>query len=142
MSELGKALEKAKQLSQRVSYDDLYRMGTSYLGLPRQVMVDVVNRVRGAVRDLVMEDQAVVQALSEITASGTFMVEVDPELHERLIGEALRQGISLNELAAQRLAASPSTPLRSAEEIVGEALTRVDRTIESAWTAATNWFRR
>ena len=89
-----------------------------------------------------MEDQAALQTLSEITASGTFMVEVSPEVHERLIREALERGISLNELAAERLAASPAPVLRSAEDIVGGAVAGMGRTIGSVLRTASGWLGR
>lgn len=54
--------------------------------------------------------------------SGRFVLRLDPELHARLRRAASEQGLSLNELCARRLAATPAV-----DGVPAELLTAVER---------------
>ncbi|GHC77768.1 hypothetical protein GCM10007079_15210 [Nocardiopsis terrae] len=59
------------------------------------------------VEDMVVSGEEPPIPIGERSYSGKFQVRVPPELHRRLAIEAAEQNVSLNRLAAVRLAARP-----------------------------------
>lgn len=60
--------------------------------------------VADIVKDMLANDEPVPQPLAEVKYSGKFMVRVTELTHRNLAMEAAEQGISLNRLAAAKLA--------------------------------------
>ncbi|WP_067604921.1 type II toxin-antitoxin system HicB family antitoxin [Nocardiopsis listeri] len=61
------------------------------------------------IEDMVESGEEPPRPIAERDYSGKFQVRVPPELHRRLVIEAAEQNVSLNRLAALRLAACPGT---------------------------------
>jgi predicted HicB family RNase H-like nuclease len=77
----------------------------SWLAETQSEAIDgIVDLVREVLKDMVVNHEAVPRPLSERRYSGKFMVRTSAELHARLVREAKEQGLSLNQLASQRLA--------------------------------------
>lgn len=64
----------------------------------------IVNLVAEVLKDMVVDGERIPQPLAERHYSGKFLVRTSEELHARLAREAAEQGVSVNQLANQRLA--------------------------------------
>ena len=73
---------------------------------PEEALRGIRELVQGVIKDMAVNGEVVPIPLSERSYSGKFMVRVSPELHARLVRDAAEQGVSLNLLANERLAAS------------------------------------
>lgn len=72
---------------------------------PEEALRGIRELVQGVIKDMAVNGEVVPIPLSERSYSGKFMVRVSPELHARLVRDAAEQGVSLNLLANERLAA-------------------------------------
>lgn len=68
--------------------------------------VGIQQLAHDVVAGLIEDGEPVPKALADRSYSGKFLVRVPPELHRRLAFEAAEQKVSLNRLAASRLAAN------------------------------------
>jgi predicted HicB family RNase H-like nuclease len=59
--------------------------------------------VADIIKDMYAHGETIPKPLSERTYTGKFMVRTSSELHARLVREAAEQGVSMNQLANQRL---------------------------------------
>lgn len=79
--------------------------GLSWLDDTPAATVNGIQQVaREAVADMRVNGEDVPEPYSDRHYSGRFMVRIPPEQHRQLAIEAAEQGVSLNRLAARRLA--------------------------------------
>lgn len=79
--------------------------GLSWLDDTPAATVNGIQQVaREAVADMRANGEDVPEPYSDRRYSGRFMVRIPPEQHRQLAIEAAEQGVSLNRLAARRLA--------------------------------------
>jgi predicted HicB family RNase H-like nuclease len=71
---------------------------------PVEALSGLADVVRDVVADMIANNEAIPEPLSERTYSGRFVVRVPQELHRRLAVEAAEQHVSLNRLVSERLA--------------------------------------
>lgn len=73
---------------------------------PRTAFDGIRNLVTEVLEDMAQTGEEPPVALADRDYSGKFLVRVPPEAHRQLALDAAEQNVSLNRLAAQRLAAS------------------------------------
>ncbi|PLS29983.1 antitoxin HicB [Bifidobacterium margollesii] len=71
---------------------------------PADALVGIQRVAREAVADMRVNGENPPEPYADRTYSGRFLVRIPPEEHRKLAVEAAEQGISLNRLAANRLA--------------------------------------
>jgi predicted HicB family RNase H-like nuclease len=69
-----------------------------------EAFLGIWNLCAETVADMLADGETPPEALADRSYSGKFVVRIPPEDHRRLAIEAAEQGISLNRLAASRLA--------------------------------------
>lgn len=71
---------------------------------PREAFDGIRTIVMETLEDMAESGEVPPMALADRNFSGRFLVRITPDLHRRLTLEATEQHVSLNHLAAQRLA--------------------------------------
>ncbi|MCB1053942.1 MAG: toxin-antitoxin system HicB family antitoxin [Acidobacteria bacterium] len=70
---------------------------------PEAALRGIRRLVADVVTDLDAQGETVPEPIASRRFSGRFMVRVPPEVHQRLVVEALEAGVSLNRLASAKL---------------------------------------
>ena len=82
--------------------------GLSWLATsPDDALTGIRSVVKGCVKDMAENGEAVPKPIATRTYSGKFMVRVPPEVHRYLATEAAESGVSLNRIASAKLASRP-----------------------------------
>lgn len=71
---------------------------------PRAAFDGIRNLVAEVLEDMAQTGEEPPAALADRDYSGKFLVRIAPEAHRQLVLDAAEQGVSLNRLAARRLA--------------------------------------
>lgn len=75
---------------------------------PVAALIGIRSLVSDVVADMQRDGEPVPEPLASHAYSGKFVTRVPPELHRRLVIEAVEEGVSLNRLVATRLAVTPA----------------------------------
>jgi predicted HicB family RNase H-like nuclease len=78
--------------------------GLSWLAsMPEEALAGIRGVVADVIADMRTTGELIPEPLATKRFSGRFMVRIPPEVHRRLVIEAMEAGISLNRLASARL---------------------------------------
>jgi hypothetical protein len=71
--------------------------------MPEEALAGIRGVVADVIADMRTTGELIPEPLATKRFSGRFMVRIPPEVHRRLVIEAMEAGISLNRLASARL---------------------------------------